>query len=348
MGEGYAALFIDAVIRGPAWHKTALFWVYDEHGGWYDHVPPQPAVKPDNVAPMLEPGDVPGAYDYTGFRVPCCVVSAWSKKDYVSHHTFDHTSILKFVETKWNLPALTFRDANAHNMLDFFDLTAKRPPFAEPPVLKAPRRTRFPARPRSPQAHHDRTRRSSTRRAPLCPPGRCHPLRPSSPPSHPCRGTHRGPAETNQRGDPDPGLKAGLWPPGSPPNAGSSRASRATPLEHCGRCAVRSPALERRAYGVATKGLVRHGIGDLLRPSGVHTGEVPEHLKQLEAAGAGAPKGRTYHVALESEGAIQVFDIWESQADFEAFGQTLIPILTELGVELKDPMVANVHNVIKG
>ena len=84
----------------------------------------------------------------------------------------------------------------------------------------------------------------------------------------------------------------------------------------------------------------------------VHQGFTPEKyastIKQLEAAGAGAPKGRTYHVALESEGAIQVFDIWESQADFEAFGQTLIPILTELGVELKDPMVANVHNVIKG
>ena len=139
VGEGYAALFVDAVMRGPAWHTTALFWVYDEHGGWYDHVPPQPAVKPDNVAPALEPGDVPGAYDHTGFRVPCCVVSAWSKKDYVSHHTCDHTSILKFVETKWNLPALTFRDANAHNMLDFFDLSAKRPPFAEPPVLKAPK-----------------------------------------------------------------------------------------------------------------------------------------------------------------------------------------------------------------
>ena len=121
-GEGYAALFIDAVMRGPAWHKTALFWVYDEHGGWYDHVPPQPAVKPDNVAPVLAPGDVPGSYDHTGFRVPCCVVSAWSKKDYVSHHTCDHTSILKFVETKWNLPALTFRDANAHDMMDFFDL----------------------------------------------------------------------------------------------------------------------------------------------------------------------------------------------------------------------------------
>ena len=139
IGEAYAAQFLDAAMHGPAWEKTAVIWTYDEHGGWYDHVPPRPAVKPDNVPPDLLAGDVAGAYNYTGFRVPCCVVSAWSKRDYVSHQTFDHTSILKLAETKWNLPALTFRDANANNMLDFFDLTAARPPFAEPPTLAAPK-----------------------------------------------------------------------------------------------------------------------------------------------------------------------------------------------------------------
>jgi hypothetical protein len=84
----------------------------------------------------------------------------------------------------------------------------------------------------------------------------------------------------------------------------------------------------------------------------VHEGFTPEKyetaIKRLEAAGAGAPKGRTFHFALEAGGTIQVFDVWESQADFDAFGPTLIPILTELGVSLKDPMVAQVHNVIKG
>jgi hypothetical protein len=84
----------------------------------------------------------------------------------------------------------------------------------------------------------------------------------------------------------------------------------------------------------------------------VHEGFTPDKysnaIKQLEEAGAGAPKGRTFHVALESNGTIQVFDIWESQEDFDAFGQTLIPILSELGVELKEPMVASVHNVIQG
>ena len=105
VGEAYAALFVDAVLHSPAWDKTALIWVYDEHGGWYDHVPPRPAIKPDNVPPNLLAGDLPGAYDYTGFRVPCCVVSPWAKKHYVSHQVFDHTSILKLIETKWNLPA---------------------------------------------------------------------------------------------------------------------------------------------------------------------------------------------------------------------------------------------------
>ena len=51
---------------------------------------------------------------------------------------------------------------------------------------------------------------------------------------------------------------------------------------------------------------------------------------------------------MESDGALQVFDVWESQADFDAFGPTLVPILAELGVELKEPMVANVHNVMVG
>jgi hypothetical protein len=84
----------------------------------------------------------------------------------------------------------------------------------------------------------------------------------------------------------------------------------------------------------------------------VHEGFTPEKyrsaIEQLDAAGAGAPKGRTLHVALESNGAIQVFDIWESQEEFDAFGPTLMPILAALGVGLKEPMVANVQNVIKG
>jgi hypothetical protein len=70
--------------------------------------------------------------------------------------------------------------------------------------------------------------------------------------------------------------------------------------------------------------------------------------RQLDEAGAGAPEGRISHVALETDGEIQVFDIWNSQAEFEAFGATLIPILTAAGIELNEPMVARVHNEIRG
>ncbi|MEA2154015.1 MAG: hypothetical protein QOE11_155 [Solirubrobacteraceae bacterium] len=69
-------------------------------------------------------------------------------------------------------------------------------------------------------------------------------------------------------------------------------------------------------------------------------------LAQLEDAGVGSPDGRISHVALETDGAIQVFDVWESPEAFEAFGATLIPILTAAGIELNEPMVARVHNEI--
>jgi hypothetical protein len=71
-------------------------------------------------------------------------------------------------------------------------------------------------------------------------------------------------------------------------------------------------------------------------------------LVQLEQAGVGAPDGRISHVALETDGEIQVFDIWESQEAFDAFGATLLPILAAAGVEMNPPMVARVHNQIKG
>ena len=128
---------INAVINGPAWDRTALLLTYDEHGGYYDHVPPPAAIPPDSIGPTLEPGEngFDGFARY-GFRVPFALISPWARRDFVSHQVYDHTSILKLVETKWNLPALTFRDANAAPMLDMLDL--RRPSFAEPPRLAQP------------------------------------------------------------------------------------------------------------------------------------------------------------------------------------------------------------------
>ena len=137
LGEAFTSRVVNAVMHGPAWSKSLLIWLYDEHGGYYDHVPPPAAIKPDDIPPDIQsPPDQPGGYDRYGFRVPAVVVSPYARRDYVSHVVHDHTSVLKLIETKWNLPALTFRDANADSLLDSVDFDHQA--FREPPKLPAP------------------------------------------------------------------------------------------------------------------------------------------------------------------------------------------------------------------
>jgi hypothetical protein len=83
-------------------------------------------------------------------------------------------------------------------------------------------------------------------------------------------------------------------------------------------------------------------------PSSFSTATYDEALSKLEAAGAGAPAGRLYHFALETDGQVQVFDVWDSKESFNAFGETLVPIMTGLGSEPGEPMVSKVHNIIQG
>jgi phospholipase C len=131
VGEEFASKVINAVVNGPGWEKTVVLLTYDEHGGYYDHVPPPRAIAPDSIAPVVLPGEhqYDGFRRY-GFRVPFALISPWARPFFVSHETYDHSSILKLVETKWNLPALTYRDANAMAMLDM--LQFEWPFFAEP------------------------------------------------------------------------------------------------------------------------------------------------------------------------------------------------------------------------
>ena len=89
-------------------------------------------------------------------------------------------------------------------------------------------------------------------------------------------------------------------------------------------------------------------LGFYFTPSGFTPEIYNDTLRRLEEAGAGSPDGRLYHVALESDGLIQVFDVWESQEKFEAFGATLLPIMGAAGVDPGEPMVAPVHNTILG
>jgi phospholipase C len=136
-GENFVASVVQAVMDGPAWPDTVLFINYDEHGGWYDHVPPPAAVPPDNIPPMLgQHGTYKAGYDRYGFRVPFVVVSPWGRPNYVSHTVADHTSVLAFVERLWGLKPMTARDAAAHDLSDMFDLSARQ--LLEPPTLPAP------------------------------------------------------------------------------------------------------------------------------------------------------------------------------------------------------------------
>ncbi len=160
-GESFAAEVINAVLHGPGWEHTLLIWVYDEHGGYYDHVPPPPAIPPDDVEGRSVIGSAtplerllrpvfprlvqskenldqgPHRYDRYGFRVPAVIVSPYARPDYVCSEVLDHTSVLRLLEEKWNLPALTARDAAAGTPLDALDFTAD-PAFLKPPSLPEP------------------------------------------------------------------------------------------------------------------------------------------------------------------------------------------------------------------
>lgn len=125
LGENLIYEVVKAIMTGPKWKETLFLINYDEHGGFADHVPPPPAIAPDDVAPIVKAGEFEyEGFKRLGFRVPAAVISPYGKKNYVSHTVYDHTSMLAFMERKWNLPALTYRDANANSMEDMIDLDA--------------------------------------------------------------------------------------------------------------------------------------------------------------------------------------------------------------------------------
>ncbi|MGO8995425.1 MAG: phospholipase C [Polyangiaceae bacterium] len=137
---GIGGQVVEAIIRAlwasSSWADTAVFITYDENGGIADHVPPAPACEPDGYPPHDGSGNsLPGAFNTTGFRVPFIVVSPYAKAHFASHTVHDHTSITRFIEAKFGLPALTARDANATPPFEMFDF--QNPPFMTPPTIAA-------------------------------------------------------------------------------------------------------------------------------------------------------------------------------------------------------------------
>jgi phospholipase C len=139
LGANYVSLLINGLMTSTSWADSAFILTYDEFGGLYDHVSPQPAVSPDGIKPVdFLPGDIcteatgPTCdFVYTGYRVPLIVVSPYAIKNFVSHNVADTTAILKLIETRFNVPALTNRDAAQIDMTEFFDFT--NPAWMTPP-----------------------------------------------------------------------------------------------------------------------------------------------------------------------------------------------------------------------
>ncbi|HXZ78934.1 MAG TPA: alkaline phosphatase family protein [Terriglobales bacterium] len=149
VGSQYVSTLIGALMKSSAWKDSVFILTFDEFGGFYDHVPPQPAVSPDGIKPIdLQQGPPPNGPDicvgnsgpncdfvFTGYRVPLIVVSPFTKKNFVSHTVADYTAWLKLVETRWGLPSLTKRDAAQMDMTEFFDFS--NPPWQTPPTTPA-------------------------------------------------------------------------------------------------------------------------------------------------------------------------------------------------------------------
>ncbi|MBA3551576.1 MAG: hypothetical protein H0W27_01730 [Actinobacteria bacterium] len=117
-GENWTIEQVNAVMNSPFWAETAIVLVWDNYGGFYDHVPP-PAV------------DVHGM----GLRSPALIISPWARRGHVDHTTYEFASVLRFVEELHGLGPLGGRDANANPLTGAFDFSS--PPRLDPLILPA-------------------------------------------------------------------------------------------------------------------------------------------------------------------------------------------------------------------
>ena len=117
-GENWSVQQINAVMQGPDWNTTAIFVVWDDFGGQYDHVPP-PTVDGYGL----------------GIRVPLLIISPYAIPGHISHTQYEFSSVLKTIEERFNLPFLSDRDLKANDLNDSFDFN--QPP--NPPQVLQPR-----------------------------------------------------------------------------------------------------------------------------------------------------------------------------------------------------------------
>jgi phospholipase C len=108
LGMWYVTSFVNALMKSQYWQNTVLIITWDDYGGFYDHVAPPQVDK----------------YGY-GPRVPAIIVSPYVQPGLIDHTLYDFTSVLRFIEDRFNLKALTDRDKNANSLGQSLNLTQK-------------------------------------------------------------------------------------------------------------------------------------------------------------------------------------------------------------------------------
>jgi hypothetical protein len=127
VGENWSVDQVNAIMNGPNWNSTAIFIVWDDFGGFYDHVTP-PGVDAYGLGP----------------RVPILIISPYVIPGYISHTQYEFASVLKFIEERFGLPPLTLRDANANDTTDSFNFATTSP---NPPLILNTRSCPIPSTP---------------------------------------------------------------------------------------------------------------------------------------------------------------------------------------------------------
>jgi len=121
-GENWTVEQINAIMQGSDWSSTAIFLIWDDFGGFYDHVPP-PGIDQFGLGP----------------RVPLIILSPYARPSYISHTQYEAASVLKFIEEVFNLPSLGQRDVNANDTVDSFSFSqTPNPPLVLPPRNDCP------------------------------------------------------------------------------------------------------------------------------------------------------------------------------------------------------------------
>jgi phospholipase C len=133
-GEAWIAQVYNALAKSPQWDRLVFVLNFDEHGGFYDHVVP-PRVQDDNT--------LTGGPDFKrlGFRVPCIIGGPFAPARVEHDGPFEHCSVLRMIEWRWNLDPMTARDRNARNLAEALTLSARQAPVKLPAFTAPPDQT---------------------------------------------------------------------------------------------------------------------------------------------------------------------------------------------------------------